>query len=290
LDDIFCKEKQIDFIKRNKDLMNKIGNNSNTTFIVIATPIEETGRDHSFNWGIGEVSSSMSLVQWAGRINRHNPITISKPNIHVLRFNFKAMRSKHSEEDHNEPIYIYPGLEKEEAIEHNDVERLTHPDHDLKKLFNWEKDILVINASLRFNSYFAECDDVSISYDLSMAEDVFFGTEATTQVFGKYAYNKYSLRDSNDDDTWRTIDGKTFERLELVNKKFMWIEKDDPFSGNIYEVLHPRSWGVVDIKSMREISVKKLSDYRLGMEFSIPQNNKNYFFDHSFGFYRHHIT
>src|SRR5690606_19074462 len=40
-------------------------------FIVVATPVEEVGRDHDFDWAIIEPSSSQSIVQTAGRINRH---------------------------------------------------------------------------------------------------------------------------------------------------------------------------------------------------------------------------
>lgn len=35
-------------------------------FIVVATPVEEVGRDHDFDWAVLDVSSAQSLVQAAG--------------------------------------------------------------------------------------------------------------------------------------------------------------------------------------------------------------------------------
>ncbi|WP_238149480.1 hypothetical protein [Arsenophonus endosymbiont of Aleurodicus floccissimus] len=37
-------------------------------FILIATPVEEVGRDHDFDWAVIEPSSYRSLIQLAGRV------------------------------------------------------------------------------------------------------------------------------------------------------------------------------------------------------------------------------
>jgi len=44
--------------------------------IVIASPVEEVGRDHDFDWGIIEPTSSRSILQSMGRINRHREIKL----------------------------------------------------------------------------------------------------------------------------------------------------------------------------------------------------------------------
>lgn len=41
--------------------------------VVIATSIEDVGRDHDFDWAIAEPASVRSLVQVAGRVRRHRP-------------------------------------------------------------------------------------------------------------------------------------------------------------------------------------------------------------------------
>lgn len=44
--------------------------------IVVATPVEEVGRDHDFDWAIIDPSSAQSLVQTAGRVNRHRLVNV----------------------------------------------------------------------------------------------------------------------------------------------------------------------------------------------------------------------
>ena len=56
-------------------------------FIVVATPVEEIGRDHDFDLGVLDVSSAQSLVQASGRVNRHRLVPVKRPNIRFLQFN-----------------------------------------------------------------------------------------------------------------------------------------------------------------------------------------------------------
>lgn len=43
----------------------------NIIFILVATPVEEVGRDHDFDWAVVEPSSYRSIIQLAGRVLRH---------------------------------------------------------------------------------------------------------------------------------------------------------------------------------------------------------------------------
>lgn len=63
-------------------------------FVVVATPVEEVGRDHDFDWAVIEPSSVSSIVQCAGRVNRHRRSIVKSPNIHVLRHNLRALRKE----------------------------------------------------------------------------------------------------------------------------------------------------------------------------------------------------
>src|SRR5690606_25944975 len=43
-------------------------------FILVATPVEEVGRDHDFDWAIIEPSSYRSIIQLTGRVLRHRKL------------------------------------------------------------------------------------------------------------------------------------------------------------------------------------------------------------------------
>lgn len=59
--------------------------------IVVATPVEEVGRDHDFDWAVIEPSSSRSIIQCAGRVNRHRRRPVERPNIVVLDTNCREL-------------------------------------------------------------------------------------------------------------------------------------------------------------------------------------------------------
>ena len=82
-------------------------NEENVLFMVVATPVEEVGRDHDFDWAIIEPSSYRSIIQLAGRICRHRNYLIHKttPNVAVMQFNIKGMENK------NNIVFTRPGYE-----------------------------------------------------------------------------------------------------------------------------------------------------------------------------------
>ncbi|MEE9333228.1 MAG: type I-F CRISPR-associated helicase Cas3f [Granulosicoccaceae bacterium] len=73
-------------------------------FIVFATAVAEVGRDHDYDWAIAEPSSMRSLIQLAGRIQRHRYITPAAANLLILSNNFKALQGA-------EVAYARPGFE-----------------------------------------------------------------------------------------------------------------------------------------------------------------------------------
>ncbi len=56
---------------------------------MIATPVEEVGRDHDFDWAIIDASSVQSIVQTAGRVNRHRLEKVQQPNIMIPQWNYR---------------------------------------------------------------------------------------------------------------------------------------------------------------------------------------------------------
>lgn len=59
-------------------------------FILVATPVEEIGRDHDFDWAVVEPSSYRSIIQLAGRVLRHRNTSIHTANIALMQYNLKA--------------------------------------------------------------------------------------------------------------------------------------------------------------------------------------------------------
>ena len=119
-------------------------------FIVVATPVEEIGRDHDFDWAVIEPSSAQSIVQTAGRVNRHRLREIDQPNVAILQFNWKFLKSGGN---NSQAVFTKPGLEGPDALYN----------HDLEKLFDWQTLQHKLDATARFGDHeFARLDDRSL--------------------------------------------------------------------------------------------------------------------------------
>lgn len=100
-------------------------------FILVATPVEEVGRDHDFDWAIIEPSSYRSIIQLAGRVRRHRQTGVDLPNIAIMQYNLKALRQD------GRPAYCRPGYE---------VNSLKLATHDLGQLLDETALNTAINA------------------------------------------------------------------------------------------------------------------------------------------------
>ena len=90
-------------------------------FIVVATPVEEIGRDHDFDWAVIEPSSFRSIIQMAGRVRRHRSGTAGSPNIALMQYNLKAYQ------DGDKPgtsYFIHPGYEEFLKMSIHDLRRV----------------------------------------------------------------------------------------------------------------------------------------------------------------------
>ena len=88
---------------------------NNILFIVVATPVEEVGRDHDFDWALLEPSSFRSIVQMAGRVRRHRPVTEQhENNIAVMPYNLNAMQNEIIDKKTDKLAYKNPGYEVSE--------------------------------------------------------------------------------------------------------------------------------------------------------------------------------
>lgn len=77
----------------------------NHLFIVLSSPIAEVGRDHDYDWAVIEPSSMRSIIQIAGRVQRHRKRNISSANIFILERNIRSC------ENPEKPAYCRPGFE-----------------------------------------------------------------------------------------------------------------------------------------------------------------------------------
>lgn len=98
-------------------------------FILIATPVEEVGRDHDFDWAVIEPSSYRSIIQLAGRVRRHRQTGVERHNIAIMQYNLRALRHE------GKPAYCRPGYE---------VNSLRLVSHDLRQLV----DEAALNAAI----------------------------------------------------------------------------------------------------------------------------------------------
>ena len=154
-----------------------------TVFIVVATPVEEIGRDHDFDWAVIEPSSVQSIVQTVGRVNRHRLQAVHSPNVCVLQFNFRHATGAKA-------CFSQPGLE------HNDRPYATH---DLAQLLDWDElqRCGQIDARARFNKEshpFAAYDDKATEEQIGNCAWRFLESENSLWM-GRDTYDKVPLRE-----------------------------------------------------------------------------------------------
>lgn len=77
-------------------------------FIVLASPVCEVGRDWDADWAVAEPSSMRSLIQLAGRVQRHRGKCGDKPNMLIFDTNLKHFKKG----SRDGVAYIRPGFEK----------------------------------------------------------------------------------------------------------------------------------------------------------------------------------
>lgn len=170
-------------------------------FIVIATPVEEVGRDHDFDWAIIDASSIQSIVQTAGRINRHRLNVMQQPNIVIPQFNYRYCENKDRQQSKKKPIFTRPGYEGYSGSSSKNL----YKTHDIKELLPWnEHKQLVIDARLRFDAVycsFAEQDDAQIKkfsrdFFASQGEQLFSNQAVNACLMTEQIYKETSLREN----------------------------------------------------------------------------------------------
>lgn len=95
--DRLLNRKQADKIWQQPEIIDSIAHNPQAKhhiFVVLATSVCEVGRDHDYDWAIAEPSSMRSLVQLAGRLQRHRKQHVEHENLFILNLNIKALQGR----------------------------------------------------------------------------------------------------------------------------------------------------------------------------------------------------
>lgn len=172
--------------------------------IVIATPVEEVGRDHDFDWAIIDASSVQSIVQTAGRVNRHRLNVVQHPNIVIPQFNYKYCANKDRAQPKKQAVFNRPGYEG-----YVDIKK-QYKSQDLSQLLPWSNNELVVDARLRFNANtcdFTKYDDEQIQkfnqdFFASKGEQLFSNIQVNAALLTEQLYKDTCLRDMQNQEVY----------------------------------------------------------------------------------------
>lgn len=115
-----------------RDVLDNRSSATDVVVVVVTTSMEETGRDHDFDWAILEPGSQRSLIQIAGRVRRHRPGDYAAENIVLMQRAFREVRNGETGAI-GKPVFAYPGCET--PIPGSQL-RLTLPDHEVSRCYD----------------------------------------------------------------------------------------------------------------------------------------------------------
>ncbi|WP_249935033.1 type I-F CRISPR-associated helicase Cas3f [Azotobacter chroococcum] len=98
----------------------------NHLFVVLASPVCEVGRDWDADWAVTEPSSMRSLIQLAGRVQRHRGQQGEKPNVLVFDTNLRHFLSTKGPDGLPGAIFVRPGFEKERSAADHPFRLVAH--------------------------------------------------------------------------------------------------------------------------------------------------------------------
>lgn len=199
LDSLLSRQvSDIDFF--NKDIIQEVvrekPNIKHHVFIVLASPIAEIGRDHDYDFAIIEPSSYRSIVQIAGRVQRHRHNNVTSPNIHILNMNIKSLLNN-GDVSYTNPGFEYKGKKYKKNYE------LELQNKNIKLCFdNYIKKLTARYAVINLQSpKFGKATDlwtlefITSSYFLDntkfINEDIF--TSLVGHIPSKYQLRKFNL-------------------------------------------------------------------------------------------------
>lgn len=259
----------------------------NIIFMLVATPVEEVGRDHDFDWAVIEPSSYRSIIQLSGRVLRHRQIDedITEPNIALMQFNLKGL-------NHQTIAFNRPGFESKpfNLASKNLSDLIAHDEQELN--INAIARIQE-NAVLDHQNNLADLEHISIRYYLmndrakgaeylhGWLDEAWFLTGLPQQfyrfrkglpdiqLFAIYEDEKISFCERNEDgDLITRSDMYGIEHISLSEEEMgrLWLERS--FATSLYLKIKDK----LDVGSDEELLMKRASQ-RYG-EIMIPKVDK----------------
>lgn len=269
---------------------------SSIPFIVVASPVEEVGRDHDFDWAVVEPSSAQSIVQTCGRVNRHRLVSHSdQPNIKILQFNYRHCRNVTAGQG-DRAAFVFPGFE---ALPGSRRANRDYMDHDIGKLLSWTDSRLKIDASIRFDTKMfplARADDRAIEKllaDYFGREGCFVCSPTDVWTLTNGPYDRTRLRDRHlVRQHWRLVVAESeleFFRKERIEKggglMDVWLKQSMTIRAK-----HEKAWLCLSPREMVALCEEVGISMEDGMEVELTvfSERDRFEFDEGFGILRVH--
>ncbi len=250
-------------------LKNKKGN---VILVLVASPVEEVGRDHDFDWAIIEPSSIHSIIQTSGRVNRHRleQIDENKYNIIIMKNNFKSLFDKKES-----VVFQFPGLQNRNTNHNPSMNIMMKPsDKNIKPSE-------IIDSRLIFDFdekrvRFAEDDDYAIKLYLKNNIKILERSDNSGLLFMTKEFEKNKLRN------------ETYNKIKvdiLIGKPdengFYLIEDNWKKSKNKLRKKGDVVWENEPTNQWLELDIKKLSELnKIDLDCSIELNKKDNLIDY----------
>lgn len=260
-------------------------------FVVVATPVEEIGRDHDFDWAIIEPSSAQSIVQTAGRVNRHRLVAVDRPNVLIMNFNLKAIEAEPSSK---QPVFCRPGFESPDHLYLRDNQHVVEMRHLMAKDFDPNQPF-PLDARLRFEAercQLAGFDDRNLRAYLREPLRILHSVATQPQVAlqGEAFYRDYPLRDAKPRQTLliRPDDADRYvHRWELCRDR--WSFRQREYNAHPVIKRHSCDWLCYDLDELatycQQLGIA--AEQGLRLEVALPHEElcSRLCWDRSFGWF-----
>lgn len=210
----------------------------NLIFILVATPVEEVGRDHDFDWAVVEPSSYRSIIQLAGRVRRHRDAPDNDwPNMALLQYNLKGYRDPQADNVFSRPGYEQGTWQLAPSKSLDDVLDLKVITKSVDAVPRIQKDSAAPSKKLAALEHFAISRTLGCHY-------------LTGEVKGGLARSPQTLWGYTDDYWWLTALPQQFNRFRNSAPGLSLYRVLDEQSGPVFKVYDRRTGWVHIEKSM----------------------------------------
>ena len=297
LEFLLNRKGEVPNFKKDDDFKKEIDNfiGEDIIFIVVASPVAEIGRDFDFDWGICEPSSTQSIVQTAGRINRHREVEVKEPNFSIMEWNLNSLT-----ENKNDMIFYRPGLdhkikkERQPVVSFSSMIKAKNKTQSMTDLIDESEISHKLDASLKFKKdirnkekhLFSELDNFFLSNRLQESEKIFSNSSLMYHFYNADFHKKYLLRDKNGQiENYIHIQDSNNVTLNYYDKGVLYTQ---PYDVSIEKTLE-NSWLIASdgyIRDKQEIlSIDDFDSYSIRIN-SYDIFKENLIYSPSLGLYK----